>query len=166
MRAAWILALASCIGLAGLSVAQPPFGKGKQANDPAFVADRDLFHYLLDHREKIRRTVKKLEDGVETVTESDDAAVAAKIREHVASMKKRVEENRPIHRRDPLFDAIFHNAEKIVFKQEKTPEGVRVRETSKDPYVAKLLQAHAEVVSRFLANGHAEVMKNHELPKK
>jgi hypothetical protein len=45
-----------------------------------------------------------------------------------------------------------------------TAGGVRVIETSKDAYVVKLLQAHAEVVSAFLANGMSEVMKNHPLP--
>jgi hypothetical protein len=39
-----------------------------------------------------------------------------------------------------------------------------VVETSTDPYVVKLLQAHAEVVNGFIANGHAEMMKNHPLP--
>jgi hypothetical protein len=41
---------------------------------------------------------------------------------------------------------------------------VRVIETSKDAYVVKLLQAHAEVVSAFLANGMSEMMKNHPVP--
>ena len=76
-----------------------------------------------------------------------------------------MEEKRPIHLRDLLFAAIFKNADKIQFQWEKTAKGAKVIETSKDPYVAKLLQAHAEVVSLFLKNGHAEVMKNHELPK-
>jgi hypothetical protein len=30
--------------------------------------------------------------------------------------------------------------------------------------VVKLLQAHASVVSAFLANGHVEMMKDHPLP--
>jgi len=36
-----------------------------------------------------------------------------------------------------------------------------VIETSQDAYVVKLLQAHAGVVSAFLANGMSEMMKNH-----
>ena len=66
--------------------------------------------------------------------------------------------------RDPLFRAIFANADKIVMKQENTAKGVRVIETSADPYVAKLIQAHAEVVSAFLANGVEEMHKDHALP--
>lgn len=148
------------------SEAQQPFkGKGKGGMDPSHKADMELFHFLLDHRTEITRIITKRDDGVETVTESNNPKVAEKIQEHVASMKKRVEEKRPIHLRDPLFAAIFKNADKIDFRLEKTAKGAKVLETSKDAYVAKLLQAHAEVVSLFLKNGHAEVMKNHELPK-
>lgn len=37
-------------------------------------------------------------------------------------------------------------------------------ETSKDAYVVKLLQAHADVIGAFLANGRSEMMKNHPVP--
>lgn len=165
----WMLALAllslSSAFLAPSQAESAFQGKGKGGRDPSKKADMELFHYLLDHRKDIVRTITKRDNGVETVTESNDPKVAEKIQAHVISMKKRVEEKRPIHVRDPLFAAIFKNADKIHFHWEKTAKGAKVTETSKDPYVAKLLQAHAEVVSLFLKNGHAEVMKNHELPK-
>ena len=56
------------------------------------------------------------------------------------------------------------NADRIEARYELTAGGVRVVETSKDAYVVKLLQAHAEVVSAFLANGLSEMMKNHPVP--
>jgi hypothetical protein len=80
-------------------------------------------------------------------------------------MYERVENGNPIHMRDPLFAAIFSNAGKISMKVERTEKGVRVVETSADPYIAKLIQAHAEVVNLFVKNGHAEVSKNHAVPK-
>jgi hypothetical protein len=43
--------------------------------DSQFQKDRDMFHYLLAHRDAIERKVKKLENGVETLTESDDPKV-------------------------------------------------------------------------------------------
>lgn len=49
-------------------------------------------------------------------------------------------------------------------KREATAKGVRVIETSADPYVAKLLQAHADVLDAFIANGQSEMMKNHAVP--
>jgi high-affinity K+ transport system ATPase subunit B len=39
-----------------------------------------------------------------------------------------------------------------------------VSEASRDPYVVKLIQAHAQVVSAFIANGRSEMMKNHPVP--
>ena len=49
---------------------------------------------------------------------------------------------------------------------EETVKGVRVTETSEDPYVAKLIKAHAKVVSGFVERGFAEAMKNHTVPGK
>ena len=63
-----------------------------------------------------------------------------------------------------LFVELFKNADQIAVKHEPTAGGVRVIETSKDAYVVKLLHAHAEVVSAFLANGMSEMMKNHPVP--
>jgi hypothetical protein len=45
-----------------------------------------------------------------------------------------------------------------------TEKGVRVVETSDDPYVASLIHSHADVVSQFIENGHEEVRKNHAVP--
>jgi hypothetical protein len=139
-------------------------GGGGPWGDPEFVNDRDMFHFLLGHREAIQRNVKKIANGVETVTESDDPEVAATIQRHVESMHQRLKEGRPIHMRDPLFAAVFANGQKITMKVEPTKKGVRVVETSTDPYVAKLIQAHAEVVNLFVANGFAEVPNNHPVP--
>ena len=75
--------------------------------DPDHMADMQLFRELIANRDKIRRTVTVRSDGVETVTEFDDPAVAAQIRAHVAAMYTRVAEGRPIHQRDPLFRAVF-----------------------------------------------------------
>jgi hypothetical protein len=132
--------------------------------DSAFEKDRDLFHLLLDNRQSIKRTVKKTNDGVETVTESNDPKITAAIQQHVASMKQRVEKGNPIHMRDPLFATVFSHADKISMKVVKTESGVRVVETSPDPYVVRLIQAHAEVVNLFVANGRDEARKNHAVP--
>ncbi len=142
-----------------------PMGKGP-GGDAAFAADRDLFHGLLQHRSDIRRDVKKTDNGVETLTESDKPEVAAVIQKHVASMEKRVKDKQPIHLRDPLFAEVFRNSDKIKFVYEKTDKGMRVTETSEDAYTVKLIQAHADVVSLFLKNGFSEVQKNHALPAK
>jgi len=149
-------------------VAQP--GKGSMGKgrpwDPAFTSDSNLFHGLLERRADIRREVKMTKQGVETLTESDKPDVAAAIQQHVASMEKRVKDKQPIHLRDPLFAEVFRHADKIKFVSEKTEKGMRVTESSDDPYVVKLIQAHAEVVSLFIKNGFEEARRNHEPPTK
>lgn len=145
-----------------------PGGPGRMGHgrDAAWERDHDVFFRLLDQRGKIRRTVRQLPDGVETLTESDDAEVAAAIREHVAAMHARLKEGRPIHLRDPLFRAVFGEAGRIDMAVEKTDKGVRVRETSKDPYAVRLIQAHAAVVDLFVGRGRAEMRRDHAVPER
>jgi hypothetical protein len=166
LRLAGVLVLvAGGLALADLAAdAQPPFGQKGKKGDPTFMADHQTFHFLLAHRGDIRREVRNTARGVETLTESDDPKVSAKIQEHVAAMYDRVKQGRGIHLRDPLFAEVFRNAGKIKMTFEKTPRGMRVTETSEDPYVARLIQAHAEVVNQFIKNGHWEMKKNHTLP--
>ena len=140
-------------------------GRGRgQWNDPRFIEDQKWFHFLLDNRAKIRRTVTRTQIGVDTVTESDDPDVAAGIQTHVAAMHARVKEGRGIHMRDPLFREVFRHADKISMEITNTDKGVRVVETSDDLYVASLIRAHADVVSQFIENGHEEVRKDHPVP--
>ena len=139
---------------------------GGMGMDEDHRADMEMFHFLLDHRDVIDRVVKELPDGVETLTESDDPEIAAAIREHVSAMYGRLEENRPIHRRDPLFAEIFRYADQIEMTMEKTDKGLFVRETSSAPYVAELIKSHAKVVSGFIENGREEMRKNHALPER
>jgi hypothetical protein len=126
--------------------------------------DMMAFQFLLRHWDDIARNVTKLPDGVETLTESDNPEVVAKLRDHVDAMHRRLIDGRPIHMRDRLFREVFRHADKIKMTIEETEKGVKFSETSQDPYVARLVQAHAEVLNQFLAKGHEEVRKSHPLP--
>ena len=137
---------------------------GGMHGDPTHQTDREIFHFLLEHRTDIHRTVTSLPNGVETLTESDDPTIVDKLQAHVQAMSRRVEEQRPIHRRDPLFAELFAHADKIEMQLEPTSKGIKVIETSDDPYVVQLIQAHAEVVSLFVKNGWSEMRKDHPLP--
>ncbi|MCC9603703.1 DsrE family protein [Stieleria sp. JC731] len=139
-------------------------GHGGHGADDRHDEDHDVFQFLLQNHSKIKRTVTDLPDGVETLTESDDDEVADKIKEHVEWMQYRVEKVNPIRMRDPLFAELFRHADKIKMVHTDTERGVKVVETSSDPYVAKLIQEHAKVVSGFVARGFAEAMKNHAIP--
>ena len=132
--------------------------------DGGHAADMQLFHQLFAHRSEITRNVVMRPDGIETVTESMNPDVTRLLQTHVTSMLARVKDGRPIHQRDPLFAELFRYADKITAEYEATTRGVRVVETSHDSYVVKLLQAHAEVVGAFIANGRSEMMKNHPVP--
>jgi intracellular sulfur oxidation DsrE/DsrF family protein len=136
-------------------------GHGAEQHDERHNADQEVFQYLLANHEKIKRTVKELPNGVETLTESESPEVAAKIKEHVKWMTVRIKEANPIRMRDPLFAEIFKHTDKIKMQHDDTVKGVRVTETSDDPAVVKLIQAHAKVVSGFVERGFAEAMKNH-----
>lgn len=139
-------------------------GPGAEQHDDRHDSDREVFQFLLTNHEKIRRTVKELPNGVETLTESETPDVAAKIKEHVEWMSVRIKDAKPIRMRDPLFAEIFKHTDKIKMHHEDTDKGVRVTETSDDPVVVKLIQAHAKVVSGFVERGFAEAMKNHAVP--
>jgi uncharacterized protein len=152
-----------------LAAVAPAFAQGGRGGhgmmgDGAHAADMQVFHQLFAHRTEITRQVLKREDGVETITGSMNPEVTGLLQTHVASMLARVKEGRPIHRRDPLFAELFRYADRIETSFELTAGGIRVIETSDDAYVVQLLQAHADVVSAFIANGHSEMMKNHPLP--
>jgi hypothetical protein len=149
----------------GLAAVLPPGPVAAQPGPPAFRpphagadhrADMVVFHYT--------RTVTRLDNGVETVTESDRPVVAAKIQQHVEAMHRRLREGRPIHLRDPLFAAVFRHAGEVPLTVERTKKGVKVWETSEDAYVVRLLQAHAEVVNLSVANGRFEMGKDHAAP--
>ena len=126
--------------------------------------DMQTIHALFNDHRKITRTVKQLENGVETVTESDDPKVRGLIAEHVWAMQQRLEQQQPIRMWDPLFAELFKHAAKIKMQISKTPKGMKVVETANDPYVVKLIQAHAAGVSEFVSAGSAVMHKRHELP--
>ncbi len=161
----WLIAVMALAFAAAPALAQHgPGGMGQGRHDGAHMDDMRGIQALLDQRADITRTVTRRPDGVETLTESTVPEVARLIQTHVAAMYARVDGGRPIHQRDPLFREVFAHARQIVMRHEATPAGVRVVETSTDPYVARLIQAHAEVVSAFLANGRSEMMKDHPVP--
>jgi acetolactate decarboxylase len=135
--------------------------KGPGGKDAAFAADRDTFHFLLDNHKAIKRAVKKLDNGVETVTESDDAEVTKKIQEHVPAMYERLKSGNGVRYWDPLFAEAFKHGKKMKMTIENTKAGVKVVETSDDAEVVKVIQAHADVVSKFVEKGFEEARKEH-----
>ncbi|MGH9832376.1 MAG: hypothetical protein ACREBD_33985 [Blastocatellia bacterium] len=128
------------------------------------MEDMKTIHALFANHQKINRTVKNIEKGVETITESDDPKVRAMIAEHAWAMKKRLENKQPIRHWDPLFAELFKHADKIDMQIVNTAKGVKVIETSDDAWVVKLIQSHAAGVSEFVKEGPSSMPKGHPLP--
>lgn len=129
-------------------------------------ADMQLIHQLLGDNKKITRKVTKISSGVETLTESTDPKLAALIKSHTLSMQKRMKDGRPIRNWDPLFNELFQNHKKVTMTVVNTKNGVRVIETSKDPYAITLIQWHAEAVNGFVKDGMPGMHKEHPAPPK
>ncbi len=130
------------------------------------MQDMRAIHGLLSQHQKIKRSVKDIPNGVESVTTSDDPQVAQLIREHVWEMKSRIEEGRPIHQMDPLFREIFANHQHIHMQIADIPGGVRVTETADTANVVPLVRQHARrAVSEFVAQGMPRMMQPTPLPE-
>ncbi|MBD3673966.1 MAG: hypothetical protein HUJ26_10625 [Planctomycetaceae bacterium] len=139
-------------------------GPGNQGGRGRDDADHQMIQTLMQNRNQIRRKIENLPNGVRTITETDNDQLRPVLISHVKSMYDRLEEGRPIHRRDPLFRELFAHAKEIKMVAKPTDKGLMVIETSNNPQVVKMIQAHAEVVSLFLKNGPAEARKNHAVP--
>ncbi len=141
-------------------------GKGKMGGMMGEGRQQDMqtIHALFTEHKKITRTIRNIDKGVETRTESDDPKVQAMIKEHVAAMYKRLANKQPIRMWDPLFAELFKHADKIKMELTTTAKGIQVVETSDDPYVVKLIQAHAVGVSEFVKEGMPSMHKEHPLP--
>lgn len=150
----------------------PVFAQGRQGmmggGPGGHQQEMQTIHALFSDHQKIRRTVRTLDEGrergVETLTESDDPRVQALITTHAVAMQQRLAKGQPIRMWDPLFAALFEHAAKIRMEVIPTPKGVRVVETSTDPYVVSLIQAHAAGVTEFVTAGPSVMHKSHPLP--
>jgi len=124
-------------------------------HDSATMAQLAAIHELFANHDRIRRTVVNLPDGIRTTTESDDPHIAQVLKEHVASMRQRVDAGSdpglPIE--SDSLHAIFRNHDKIRTTVETTAKGVVVTQTSADRETVAFLQQHASEVSDFVAQG-------------
>lgn len=136
---------------------------GAMHGDASFADDMRLVHAMLVDNTKIKRTVENLPDGIRTVTESDDPAVARAINAHVASMGKRLSERRVFNLFSPTLPVLFENKDKIKTTVQTTDKGSTVTQTSQDSKVVAALQAHAQEVSELAREGMVAMMRNMRL---
>jgi hypothetical protein len=125
-----------------------------------------LIQQLIKNRHLIHRDMVLLDNGVQAWTWSDDPTVDGWIQQHVAQMMERINTGQVIRQRDPLFVAIFENADLIEFddnSQEKA-KGVSITETASDQCAIDLIHTHAQTIDNFIKLGRAEVRRNHAVP--
>jgi uncharacterized protein YdcH (DUF465 family) len=115
--------------------------------------DQAVFHELLRRHDAIRREVENTDTGIRALTESDDPELAGLIRGHVHEMHRRLVEGFSLRHWDPAFAEIFAQKDKVRMTVTETDKGVVIEETSHDPNVVKLIQAHGVVVSNFVKSG-------------
>jgi hypothetical protein len=145
----------------------PDMGMMGMTHDSATMSQLQVIHTLLINHDRITRTVTNLPNGIRTVTESDDPALAAQIKSHVAEMGNRVgagdDPGLPIE--SDAVHAIFRGKDKIATSYETTAKGIAVVQTSDDAKIVAALQTHAGEVSDLVRGGmtalHTAMMKNH-----
>ena len=116
---------------------------------------------LFERHRLMRRHVTVLADGVRSVTVSDDPSTAALLQQHVADMYRRLDENRPFPY--PMSNSVpqmFANPTGYQRKLELLHNGVAVTETSADPDMVRVIQAHARELDRFVQEGMPAMMRN------
>jgi hypothetical protein len=141
-------------------------GQGMMAHEERTQAQLQVTHTMFVNHDRIKRTVENLPNGIRTVTESDDPALADLIKKHVADMGKRVgagdDPGLPIE--SDALRKIFRDKDKIKTSYDTTDKGIVVVQTSDDPQTVAALQKHASEVSDFVQEGmaalHAAMMKN------
>lgn len=137
---------------------------GGMRGDSTSGAIMSVVHELMTNHDKLRRTVTNLPNGIRTLTESDDPAMAQQIKKHVAAtgefVTKGVDPNLPMS--SPALHGVLRNGTKITRHTELTAKGVLVTETSTDSVTVALLQAHAaevtDLVNRGMAAMHEKMM--------
>lgn len=135
--------------------AQQGGGMMGMRHDSATMTHMPAIHTLIMHHERIVRTVTNLSDGIRTVTESDDADLARRIREHVAGMYRVLASgvDPGLPHTTPALRTILRDREKIRTIMDTTPKGILVVLTSADSATVAALQQHAREVTEMVRRG-------------
>ena len=156
------------LGVTNTGLAQRGHGPGRGlGRGGGMRPDMTVIHTMFEHRDKIERTVKMLDDGAEAITESDDDKIASLLQEHVPAVEERVLENKPLPPMTfhPVFVGLIKHADEYTLEYDTTERGVKVRYKADNPYAVMLVQEHAKLVSRFIKNGMSEIHADYKLPK-
>ncbi|MDD5003387.1 MAG: hypothetical protein PHS70_04600 [Acidithiobacillus sp.] len=139
-------------------------GSGNTDKGARHQHDQEVFHTLLRHHDQIQRELTQLPNGIRSLTTSANPEIVGLLHDHVPAMHHRLEENFGLRFWDPAFPEIFAQREKVRMEVTLVPHGVLVEETSEDPNVVALIQAHGAVVSLFVQRGFVQAREVSPLP--
>lgn len=126
--------------------------------------DQSVFHTLLARHRELHRELENLPNGIRSVTISQSPDLVALLREHAHAMHRRLQEGFGLRYWDAAFAEIFARADSVRMQINNLPDGVETIETSEDPNVIKLIQAHGQVVNAFVAEGFEAARRVSPLP--
>ncbi len=128
---------------------------------PMPAALRDTIHALVYQHTKVKRTLTILPDGGETVTISEAPEQVEALRRHVRQMQARLAEGKRVRAWDPVYAQLAEHYGDTTLTVEDVPGGVKVTHKGKTPAAARLVHAHAQVVSGLVARGPEEAHRCH-----
>lgn len=122
-------------------------------------------HKLVENRNDIERHTKDAPEGVATKTfsKSNTPETNTWIRQHVETMIKLVESGHRVRDCDGLFKSLLDHAADLNLEciDDDETGGVQCKFKGDTDCAVGLAQAHAKVVSAFIAKGWDEVHKDH-----
>jgi hypothetical protein len=126
-------------------------------HDSAAAAQMSVIRELMLRHELIKRSVTNLDNGVRTVTESDDARLSGLIRKHTIEMTARVAagDDPTLPMESTALRTIFRNRDRIRTRVDTSAAGIVVEQTSDDSLTVAALQQHAAEVSALAREGMA-----------
>lgn len=136
-------------------------GRGEMARmmGSADQTDMQVYMEMFAHHQQIRRSVERLQNGVRTVTESDDPHLTALLQAHVSKMYRHVAQGQEVRCMSNSLPTMFRHASQYSRRLSLTAHGVAVEETSDDPVVRDAIQRHADEVTAFVREGMPAMMQ-------
>jgi len=147
------LLIAATISAPGISPAEESY------RGPLPDRQREIIHEMADNHEKIHREVELNKKGYTARTTSEDAEIAALIKEHFAYMQKRMGAGAMVRRWDPAFVEMVEHHDDITVTEKEIEGGLEVRVVGETKDAIKVAKNHAQIISGFVRTG--EVHNEH-----
>lgn len=126
--------------------------------------DKGVIHALVEFRHDMRRHVDELPDGIRSRTLCSNPEVVALLHDHIQAMARRLAEGTGLRAWDPLYEALFGDGQQVQLRYELLPDGLSAEVRAQDPRLVRMIQAHAQAVSSYLADGYGALQRAHLVP--